>query len=204
MEISPFMMLSLLIEAVRWGVKIGLLCDFNRFVRMALHLEEMDESMRSRYEKPLPLVKRPLKWRTMSKGKRRIRGCVLFLQDVFLLATTGVGIVVLNYTFNDGKNRLITLVGTAVGFFLCRASVGRIIGKLLERGLFWIECSFSVLFYIIFHPICKILNFLCEKMNKIRKNMWKSIANKKKKEYNLYVKRYFLQKAENGFLNQKK
>lgn len=197
------MMLSLLIASTRFGFKIGILCDFNYFFRMMLRLETMDESMRSRYDKPLPFVKRPLKWRTVGKRKKRIRSVLLFLQDVLLFVIMGIGIVVLNYTFNDGKNRFFTLLGVLIGFLLCRISIGLILKKVLQRFVYWLEGFFSIFLYIIFHPFCKILNFLCKKTNKIIKKIRKSIANKKKKEYNLYVRRYFLQKAESGFLNQK-
>ena len=197
-------MLGLLIASVRFGFKIGLLGEVNFFIRLMLRLEEMEPFMRERYDKPIPLIGRCLKWRVLTKAKKRARTVVVFFQDLLLISFAGIGVVVLNYTYNDGRNRLFTLIGIGCGYLLCRIFAGVFFKKWISLIVFSIEKYISILFYIIFHPFFKILKALCKKMKKIEKNISKSIANKKKKEYNLYVKKYILKKAEYGFLNEKR
>ena len=203
MEISPFRMFLLLIAAVKLGFKTGVLVYLNCFFRRALGLECPSEVIRERSQRPLPLLHRPLKWRAVTSTGKKLRLIFLFFQDFLVFAVAGIGIVVLNYTFNDGKNRIFTLVGCVIGALLCRISVGFLFRKLSWKLVYLLRCFMTLAFYIIFYPIGKIFHFLCGKLKKFSKNIVKSIANRKKKEYNIYVAKFFMQKADEGFLQKK-
>ena len=201
MEISPFQMLRLLISSFELGLIMGIFCDIQYFIRLLLRLEEMDSSVNHLYEKKYFCVDCGCKRRQGGSRIRVIRTVVFWIEDLCFWGAIAIGIVVINYTFNDGKNRVFTFLGILVGFLIYRVLLKKLVRCLLQRIVFLWDLLFSWIFYMFFHPVSKFSSFLCEKVKKITKKIHKSIAKKKEKVYNLYVRNCYFQKADEGFLN---
>ena len=204
MEISPIRLLQLLISSFLFGVQMGVVSDAQYGIRLLLRLETMDLHMQRRYEKRIPLIHRNLRWRQITQRKRVIGGIFRVVQDFLFFAILGIGIVVLNYSYNDGKNRLFPFLGFFGGYLIYSVLIKRISRRLLQEGIFLFDLLSSWILYIILHPIVNVVAFIYGKVKKIFKNIKFSIAKRRKMEYNLYVRNYFYQRSLNGFLTDNK
>ena len=129
---------------------------------------------------------------------------VIFIQDLYVFLMAGIGISVLNFTYNDGKNRLYTILGILLGFLFYRIIFEKPMRWGLEGLFFCINVFFSCLFLIFIRPFSKIIKFFNKKLIEIRKKIFKCLAKRKKRVYNLYGKKYYIQESVWGFLEIEK
>lgn len=200
MEISPIRLFFLLIWSFGLGVGVGLLYDFHRLIRMLFGVRYSKNRPTKLYTKPLPIVKRPLAEIRCGKVKNIILYILIFFQDVFLCCASAAGIVILNYTFNDGRFRFYTVIALCLGFFVYYYTVGKLVMFLSEWIFFCLRATFSIFFYLLSRPWVMFFHFLGKIVKKMRSNLQKTIANKRKKVYNIHKVKKCFEAAEHGFL----
>lgn len=200
MAISPVLLFWLLVCSFLFGVAMGVMNDLFRISRVLLGVRYVGKRLDCLYERPLPILKRPLRTATESKVAHRVLPILIFAQDVFLLCSAGVGTVILNYYFNHGKFRLYTVVALLVGFVLYYFTVGKLVTAVSEIIVFGVRALVSILMFLIFRPFVTFFDFLEKYIKKISKNIKKTIANKRKRVYTISKEAILRKRAKIGFL----
>lgn len=204
MEISPILMFQLFVSSIVFGLILGFFGDVNHVSRFVLSLEKGSESIEKLYRHPIPFLGRPLRRLKTNKYLKKVHFVVIFFQDLLFFLIAGIGISVLNFTYNDGKNRLYTILGILLGFIFYRIIFEKLMRWGLEGLFFCINVFFSYLLLIFVRPFSKITKFFYKKMIEFQKKILKCLAKRKKRVYNLYVKRYYSQESDFGFLDAEK
>lgn len=202
MEISPIRLLWLLICSCGFGLAVGVLMDLHRLIRVCFGVRYSEKTWEKLYAKPLPILRRPLRPSKPTKAKRLCLNTLIFLQDVLLLTVTAIGVVLLNYYFNQGRFRIYTVAAVLLGFLLYYFTIGKLT-MLCSEGIVWLVRSVvTVIFVLISRPIAVFVGFFGKNVKKLMKKIRKAIAKKRKRVYNKYKEKNALEKAEHGFLDQ--
>ncbi len=200
MGISPIRLFYLLLSSFFLGVGMGVVYDIHRIVRVLFGVQYSQKGATAYFLRPLPIVGRPIGEIRQGKVKKIWLSVFVFLQDVFLLSAAGVGIVILSYALNDGRFRIYTVVALFVGFFLYYITLGKIVIYFSEWIVFLLRAFFSILFFILSRPFVKILSFLWNIIKKTQSNLQQTIANQRKKVYNIHKEQECFRAADRGFL----
>jgi len=200
MEISPIRLLFLLISSFFLGLGVGAMYDIHRISRVLFGVQYTKNRPTKLIFSPLPILKRPLGEIRRGKVKNGFLSVLIFFQDVLLCCASAVGIVVLNYAFNDGRFRFYTIIALLLGFLLYYFTLGKLIIFLSEWIVFFLRAIFSIGFYLFARPWVLFFRFLGKIVKKTRSNLQKTIANQRKKVYNIHKVRIYFQAAEHGFL----
>lgn len=202
MEIFPLQLFRLCVASFVFGLLLGIAVSICHSIRVSFGLEEPSEKLVRLYETKLPFSKKPLRVVPYGRFQKIVLSLFLGFQDFSVLITAGVGITVLNYTFNDGKIRIYSILGVLLGAFLYHVSVKKSVDFLGEALLWGVRCVFSVTFFLIFAPISKILTIFYAFFIKILEKIKKTLVKRAKKVYNLYGIKALFQKADHGFLEE--
>lgn len=186
MEISPISLLQMLFVSFVMGGGLGVLCDLYKVIWMLLGAYGL-----SHHSKDI----------SPSKSKKISKQCIVFLGDICFFVILAGLIVVLNYTYNDGKMRIYTGIGLLFGYYVYRKSIGKWFLFGGEKLVFFVKRIFLSVFSFLFYPFRKVFSFLYKKIKKIFKNIKKALEKKAKKVYNLtckvlFSKKRFLKEAE--------
>ena len=203
MEISPIRLLYLLLSSFFLGVGVGAVYDVHRIVRIFFGVQYSKKRPSELLLRPLPMVGRPLGEIRQRKWKNCFLSVLIFLQDVFFFCLAGVGIVILNYAYNDGQFRFYTVVALLLGFLSYYFTIGKLVIYLSEWIVFFLRAAFSILFFLLLQPVIKLFTLVSFIMKKIISNLQKSIAKKRKKVYNINKEKDCLCAAKQGFLSEK-
>ena len=117
MEISPFLLSLMLAWSAVWGCALGLIYDINRITRVFFGVRYTNERFDRLYEIKLPVIKTSLK-RSSGKICKGALSVIIFFQDIIFFVIAGIGIVLLNYEFNDGVFRWFTVFAAMAGFLI--------------------------------------------------------------------------------------
>ena len=129
-------------------------------------------------------------------ARRAVRAVLRVLLDILLCLTAGCGFVLLCYYFNDGVQRSFAALGVILGLVGWRVTLSRLSRLVLGRLLL---TAFSVIRFFL-TPIFKIFKFLVNNLKKLVYSIYKALAKSVNIVYNVYVKKYVLARAKNGFL----
>lgn len=123
--ISPARQLFLLALSLLCGFATGAVYDLFGVSALLLGAYEIPAPARARFQKPLPLVKRPVPFRRRQAGRvwRTALTCTLDCLFVLLLGATTAVVL---YIANDGQFRAAAPLLLLIGFFAWRRSVGRL------------------------------------------------------------------------------
>ncbi len=203
MEISPFLLSLLLGWSFVWGLILGILNDVNRIIRVFCGVAYSKMHFGKLYEINLPIVHRPL---GKSEGKihNKALSLLIFFQDIIFFIVTGVGITILNYEFNEGRFRFYTVLAVIFGFVLYYFTLGKIVMMVSEGIVFFIKAAILVIFSAILHPFVILGHFFAKKLKKIALFLNITIANIRKKLYNINRKKRMIDMSSKGFLKMKK
>ena len=127
MAIDPYRQLALFCAAFLAGVLLGVLWELVTASRILLGAYRAPEPMRPIYERPLPLLKRPVGMRELS-ARRLWRGVVVALGDFLFSLVFAAVIVLVLYYYNDGKFRPLVPLLTLGGFALFRLVATALLG----------------------------------------------------------------------------
>jgi len=200
MEISPIRLLFLLLSSFGFGIGIGVFYDVHRILRVLFGVQYTKNRPTKYFSKPLPILKRPLGEIKRGKIKTAFLSVLIFMQDLLLCCVSAVGIVILNYAFNDGRFRFYTILALFGGFFLYYFTVGKLMMFLSEWIVFFLRSVFSIFFFLLSRPWVILWRFLGKIVKKSRANLQKTIANQRKKVYNIHKVNDCFRAADRGFL----
>jgi hypothetical protein len=131
-----------------------------------------------------------------SKSLSAIYHTAIFISDLAFALISTFACTVFTFYMNDGRIRLITLLSIAVGFFIYRFTVGRVIMFLSDRIISFIYKVVRFVFMHTLYPVFKLIHHLFL-------ILWE-------KAYSLYLskassrgKKVLLAMASRGFLESK-
>ena len=184
MEISPYMLLLLLIYSFLFGISAGVFNDANRTLRVFLKSKRTNKGLDKLYDTKLIFLKKLMEARFVRKTGKIFFSILIFLQDIALFFYLGCGVVVLNYYMNRGQFRLYTIAAALVGFAVYFFTFGRLVMFLSKGVVYIIRSAMTLLIYLISRPFVwifavskKILFIPCKKI-------LTAIAKRKKLSYN--------------------
>lgn len=203
MEISPFLLTLLLSWSFAFGLILGIVNDVNRIIRVFCGVKYSEKRFGRLYELVLPVVHRPLS-KNENKFHKKALAVLIFFQDIAFFIFAGIGIILLNYEFNEGRFRFFTVIAVILGFLLYYFTIGKIVMTVSEGIAFFVKATLLIVFCAILRPICFIGKFFAKKIKKITRFSNIAIAKFRKKLYNKYKKKDMLQKSLDGFLKIEK
>lgn len=201
MEISPYMLMLLLIYSFFFGITAGVLNDVNRIIRVLFGVRYSKHSLDTLYSKNIPFLGEPLGRITLTRKNERVLSVIIFFQDILLFVYLGCGIVVLNYYLNRGQLRLYTVAAAVVGFAVYYFTLGRIVAYAFETVIFFIRAAFKIIFFVLFHPFLVILKKILKSIKKIYKKIKTSLAKKRNIRYNENRQKELMALARRGFFD---
>lgn len=176
--------------------------DVHRLIRVCFGVRYSKKTFDWLYAKPLPFLHRPLRMEILKKPKRIFLNILIFIQDIVLLVVSAIGVVLLNYYFNQGRFRIYTVIAVLLGFLLYYFTIGKLVMICSEGVVFIFRAVVTVIFVLISRPIAYFVVFFGKNVKKIRKNIRNAIEKKRKQVYNKDKERLVLQEAEHGFLHE--
>ena len=184
MEIFPMRIFQMLICALCFGAAVGAINDANRLIR-ALMGERYEGSGFQKLRKiKLPVIGDGDTPRERSRCGAFFFSLTVFFQDVLLLFSAGLGSVIINYYFNDGRLRIYAPATVIVGFIIYYFTIGRAVIFCSELIIFVLRWLFSAFLFIFYLPIRKLIAFFVNFIKKMVKKLYKAIAIRMKKVYN--------------------
>lgn len=124
MEFSPDVLFRLSLEALIWGLILGIISCFTDAIRCMLMKME-DHTPRFKKLRALPFLGRAF-------PKQPRRGCpkvlsrlLVFLLDVGLCVTAAIGLVLLSWIGCEGRIRMVFVLMMLCGFFLLKRLLHR-------------------------------------------------------------------------------
>ena len=195
-------MLWLLLCSGFFGMAVGVLMDFHRLIRVFFGVRYSKKTFDRLYAKPLPFLHRPLRVGRSNKIKQVFLNVLIFIQDILLLVFSAIGVVLLNYYFNQGRFRIYTVLAVLLGFLLYYFTIGKLVMLCSEGVVFIFRAVVTVIFVIISRPIVFFVDFFRKIAKKMSKNIQNALAKKRKRVYNKYKEKIVMQEAEHGFLHK--
>lgn len=171
MEISQTAIGLLYLYGTLLGAGAGLFYDFLRITRIFLGVHYSRSAIQQ-----LQKIRLPILAPYHEHEENAALGVVIFLEDFFFCILSGIALTILFYECNDGKIRLPVFATFALGFFLYRATLGRLVMLLSEYAAFFLESAVRYLFYFLFYPfrtLGKLLYRLGKRLIlKIQSDLW--------------------------------
>ncbi len=202
MEISPIKIFYMAVVSLLFGMCVGALNDVNRIVRIFYGVRYGKDRFEGLYNLKLPIIKRNVS-KTPKKCKyiNAILPCVIFVQDIILFFFAGAGVAIINYYFNNGRARLYTPAAVIIGFAVYYFTVGKAVLYFSDIIVFIVKAIAMFLFGVIYYPVSLLVNFFGFFVKKICTNLYKAIAKKQKKVYNIYKKTFVMTNAAKGYVD---
>lgn len=198
MEISPLALSILLISSFLWGGLIGVLNDANKMIRVFL----CGESFYERHEKMIRFFKlKKIKKKALFLNKTYIN-VLIFIQDVFSIIIATVGLVLLNYYYNDGYFRLFTFFAFVLGFVIYYFTIGKLVTFILQPITFFLRCLIVTIVRILVFPISYLFKCIRNLTINLFLKYKKSIEKNENIRYNKKRKEMLIKLSEIGFLTK--
>ena len=201
MEISPVKVFYMIATSIAFGFAMGFLNDLNRMIRILLGECYGEHRFNKAFNIRLPLSHRPIGNPKEGILPRPIKHCIIFLQDLFLLLLSGIGVSLLNYFFNNGRARLYTPLAVIIGFVIHYFTIGKATVYFSDFVVFFIRGAFLSIFELLYIPLRYFFGLFCKFVKKIYTNINKSLAKKQKIVYNNIKKSAVISRALQGFVD---
>ncbi len=185
MEISQALLLLLLFYSFALGIATAIFYDANRIIRVLCGVKYSKKAYDRLYAIKLPITKRTVK---MGESRGFIKSAVINIGDFLSVLLAAGGLIVLNYSYNNGRFRFFTVIGLCVGFFFYRITVGKIVMAIAEPIAFICKYCFLSIFIFLSRPITKIVSFVSKNIKKVIYLCSLTIEKKRKKLYNINEK----------------
>ena len=154
MEISPLALSLLLISSFLWGGIIGVINDVNKVIRVFLCGDDFFE----RHKKMVVFFKLNKKTKKIISLNKTFLNILIFIQDISSLIIATIGLILLNYYYNDGYFRSFTFIAMVVGFVIYYFTVGKLATVILEPLAFFLRCIIVSIVRIIILPVRLLFN----------------------------------------------
>lgn len=198
MELSPILLSKLLLFSFLFGIFIGILNDVNRIVRVFIGVRYAEKDFTGLYS--FFHVSAP---RSVNGTKRGFfTNILIFFGDLLLFIVMGIGIVLLNFYYNDGRFRLYTVLATALGAVLYYYSLGRLVISVSEPIMIFLRFLIYQIIKLFFMPIKFIINIICSIVKKIYEIIRKELEKNYNIRYNKKEVENYLLLSELGFVGE--
>lgn len=201
MEISPLMMAILLFYSFMFGIFMGVFYDANRIIRVFFGISYGGIGVEKIAQWRLPFFKKKVRLKNERQGKRAVKTAAVFLGDVLCFLCAGIGVVILNYSYNSGEFRLFTVVGVIVGFLLYYFTIGKITILILEPVAAIVKYAFLSFFAVFLCPLYIIGKNMLKLLSKTVFLYTFTLEKRKERVYNIKEEVYLLKMSKNGFLS---
>ena len=201
MEISPLMMAALLFYAFLFGIFMGVFYDANRIVRVFFGERYHGVGTEKIAQWKLPFIKRQVGQKRGKQAGGALRYTVIFLGDFLCFIAAGIGIIILDYSYNSGEFRYFTALGVLLGFLLYYFSVGKLTIFILEPAAMLVKYAFLSFLVVFSYPFYIMGKNIVKKFIKTAFLYTFTLEKQKEKVYNITEEVYLLEMSKNGFLN---
>ena len=198
MEISPVTLAIMLLRSFEIGAASGIFYDIQRVIRAFFGIGAIEKELVWK----LPIIKKELTLTNGKKSGKISRNIILFFGDFLTVAFAGIGLIILNYSYNNGHFRWMTVLGTFLGFLLYFFTVGKLTGRILSLVAFALKYGILSFFAILGYPFQAFLKVAIKFVVKICFLFKIILANRQKRVYNINEKICFLDLAKNGFIEK--
>lgn len=183
MEISPILMAKMMFFAFAFGICSGIVFDALRALRMLFSNRPRSGRLYRLCDAKLPFSKRKIC--RDSRVRKIFFSLTVFLSDIFFVLFAFLGIILINYFYNDGGVRGFTVFAGVVGFAVYYFTLSRLLLLVLECIVF-VGRYFLEVFFDVFYPLfLNIYNNLVKNIEKIREKFRFRIEKKSEKVYNV-------------------
>lgn len=186
MEISPIILAKMLLISFFFSVQAGVIFDVGRATRSYFSCAPKNKKIALFYGLKIPFSRRILNQNSGRKVNRVFENTVIFLSDVFFVFYSGFGLAKINFSYNDGDFRFLTLIAFGVGFLLYYFTFSKIILLAFEFLVFLLKGLVGVVCAIIGKPFLILYNNLVKKIKKIYGKLRLRLEKKRKMVYNVY------------------
>ena len=195
MEISPLTLSILLVSSFLWGGIVGVINDINKMIRVFLCGEEVFD----RYRKMAAFFRLEKKKRQFLKFNKVSFNVLLFVQDLFCVLIATLGLILLNYYYNDGYFRFFTFLAAVGGFAIYYFTFGKLVRAVSEPTLFFIRCIIIFVVRIVALPVRWIFIGIKNLATKFFVKYKKSIEKMRNLRYNEKRRKHIVRLSECGF-----
>ena len=186
MEIFPYVLAKMLFVSFLFGGQLGVLFDIGRTLRLSFSNSPENVKLKKLYSAKLLFSKISMSAADDKKRRKIFTNITVFLSDLFLSAYAIIGLVIINYSYNDGKFRMFTVLGAAVGFLIYYFTFSKVLLFLIEGGFFFLKYAIMSIFDFLRKPVLYIYNKFVKKIKKMCGKFRFRIEKKKKEVYNVY------------------
>ena len=151
MEISQIAIARLYVLAVVVGIGLGALYDVFRISRVffGVRYSRWGETLQARVH--LPFISPPKKHK-----KNPFLATIIFFEDLLFGILSGIAMILLFYLENNGKIRFPALLCATGGFFLYRATLGRLVMLCSDMIAFCMSVFVRYTVFLVSFPFCLI------------------------------------------------
>ena len=193
MEISPLKLAELLLFSFLFGGVVGAFNDILRISRVLLGANHPSLGICEFLKKSITFNQN----NAFKISKEILFNVLIFIQDFLLLIFFTLGVILLNYYYNDGKIRFFSVLAMLLGFLIYYFTLGKMV-MLLSNPI--VVCLRTVICFFISIIILPI-KFVGLCLKKIYIQTKKYIEKKLNLRYNKRVVKMLLNLSNHGFLN---
>lgn len=198
MTIDPIVQLSLFVASLLGGISLGLLADLGKVLKILLGAHQPPKHLKALYERPLPLLGRPLGWRTAAPRRIWCRAVSIFAELLFPIMGALVFLWI-GFRFHGGLFRISALallvIGVALWRLLCTPRLNLLIAHaafLLAAGLLYLRTALVLPLRLLFWAFLRFLLLPTARL-------WQAALLKWRKRRSLLLCDAQLAAAKNGF-----
>ncbi len=182
MEISPFKLTELLIYSFLYGGMLGVINDINRIIRVFFGVRYSRKRFNGLYN--FLKINKSESDVNENKISNICLNIIIVMQDIFLMLSFAVGVIILNYYYNDGKIRFFGLFTTLIGFFLYYFTLGKVIMLISEPIMLVCRTVFKQVFIVVSAPVKFLFKIVGRFVSKTNLLIKKHIAKRRNIRYN--------------------
>ncbi len=199
MTIDPILQLGLFLASLLGGISLGLLADLGKVVKILLGAHQPPKHLRALYERPLPLLGKPLGWHTAPPRRIWCRAVSLFAELLFPI----IGALVflwIGFRFHGGLFRISALALFVIGVALWRLLCTPRLDPLIAYAAFLLAVGLLYLRVVLILPLRLFLSVLLRFLLLPAVRLWRVALAKRRKCRSLLLCKKQLSAAQNGFL----
>ena len=179
---------------------MGAFYDANRIIRVFFGIRYGGVGTEKIAQWRIPFLKRKVELKSKRQSNGIAKNIVLFFGDALCFLCAGIGVVILNYSYNSGDFRFFTVVGVIAGFLLYYFTIGKITILLLEPVAAIVKYILLSFFAVFLCPFYIIGKNVLKMLSKTVFLYTFTLEKRKERVYNIKEEVYLLEMSKNGFL----
>ena len=198
MTIDPILQLQLFVASLLGGISLGLLADLGKVLKILLGAHQPPMHLKVLYERPLPLLARPLGMREAAPRRIWCRAVSLLAELLFPL----IGALLflwIGFRFHGGLFRISALALLVIGVALWRLLCTPRLDPLIAHAAFWLAAGLLYLRTVLLLPLRLLFWVLLRFLLLPLVRLWQAAWLKRRKKQSLLLCKRQLLAAQNGF-----